>query len=221
MDIEVITCTGFRPEAFELCTEWVTRQTRKPDTWTVYDDKYRPLEVEDVPTFTRNMALALQKATGDILVFMEDDDFYAPVYLEAIENEFKHSASEMVGLTEVTYYNVQFAKWRSLYNHTYCPMAFTAIRREMAPVLLQCLGTPNHTADVAFWHLCREQEVKMTKIPAMGLGIGVKGMPGRPGIGIGHRDLDMRWKSDDTEKSKARDLFGVDFHFYEPFILRT
>src|SRR5688500_12476801 len=94
MRLTAITCTGGRPEAFAFCERWIARQTRQPDEWIVVDDGPVPtlttmgqtvLRFEPgLPghlSFSRNVTEGVRAATGDVIVFPEDDDWFGPGHL--------------------------------------------------------------------------------------------------------------------------------------------
>lgn len=250
--LSLVTCTGDRPQAFNLCCQWVHRQKDESinpqpywDSWVVIDDssgldnlttnisslsnilptlntpkvKYASREpVVEGNSFKRNMLDALKYTKGDIICFVEDDDYYDKAYFQAVRAAFENFDCQIFGLTDVTYYNIKQAKYRNIRNNTYCPMAFTAIKKELVPLLIECLETKDSSADIALWHRAKEKGLKMCKQVSSSLGIGVKGMPGRAGLTASHTILDNRWLEDDSEFNAGRTIFGDDFVFYEPFI---
>ena len=98
MKISVITLTGGREIAFTLCERWMKRQTLKPDEWIVVDDyekrtkckmgqkviRRKPFWRPGEMTLQKNLLEALKIVTGDIILIIEDDDWYSPNYIENI-----------------------------------------------------------------------------------------------------------------------------------------
>lgn len=100
MNVTLITPTGDRPEAWALCEKWMARQTRQPDRWLVGDDGEEPTvftmgqqvhRVASLPKGSkkarvrRNFAQLLGHCPvsyDDVIVSIEDDDWYAPTYIE-------------------------------------------------------------------------------------------------------------------------------------------
>lgn len=98
MKYSIVTCTGGRPELFELCKRWVMRQTLQPDHWLVVSDAGDT--ITDLPSFSEFRAVpprpdwytgpgyldpawsltwALgQVPKGNAAIIMEDDDLYFP-----------------------------------------------------------------------------------------------------------------------------------------------
>lgn len=97
MKYAAVTCTGGRPELFELCKRWVMRQTLQPEVWIVTTDTGEKLsglppfavqhEVGKVPD-SYVTALSYRQANwalysacklvpeGLAMVVFEDDDWY-------------------------------------------------------------------------------------------------------------------------------------------------
>src|SRR5690554_6746949 len=105
MRISVITPTANRPAGISLCEKYIARQTRQPDEWIVADggtDKaaltmgqvhlWQPMD-PGAANLASNIIRALDAATGDIIVIVEDDDHYAPHHIEqCIKGLTKQSA---------------------------------------------------------------------------------------------------------------------------------
>jgi len=98
--IAVVTCTGGRPELFELTKRWVDRQTVRPDVWVITNDVGDP--VGDLPGYARLHLIESQGAfhalsaalsfvpSGFDVVVMEDDDWYAPDHVEKAVKQLRH-----------------------------------------------------------------------------------------------------------------------------------
>lgn len=229
MSVTVITCTGDRHKAFALCKQHVMAQTfRNNVEWLVVDDGADMVDTSHIDTYIRmphrpgvntlndNFTIALQAASGEFLVVFEDDDYYAPNYIETVL-EFLGRV-KLVGVREVTYYNLK-GLWRPIRNQTYAPLAFTAFDCDLIPLMLEAMdGGPYKTFDIGFWRLAAKEKITTLMYKADGLCVGVKGFPGRAGIGLGHRNLEHSTWRVDADKSKAKELFGPAFELYEPFI---
>ncbi len=103
MKIWVITCTGDRPEALNLCNHYMARQGHQDFTWIVVDDGLensprprradqfikRARVVDDgIPTLDKNLMLALHFIEAElepgIVLTVEDDDWYHAGYIGLI-----------------------------------------------------------------------------------------------------------------------------------------
>lgn len=100
MSYFAVTCTGGRPELFELCKKWLARQTVQPDGWVVATDNgdvppdlprnATHLRVDPPafnPTADWRPNHALREAMrfvpeGNHVIVFEDDDWYSPRHAE-------------------------------------------------------------------------------------------------------------------------------------------
>lgn len=114
--ITVITCTGDRHEAFDLLTYWMSKQTHKPDQWLVVDDGVNPLASKGDFEYVRrdpggpykhtlclNILEALNRVRNGKIVFMEDDDWYSPKYIEYMSKYL--DKADLVGINKALFYN--------------------------------------------------------------------------------------------------------------------
>ena len=92
--ITVITPTCDRPRGIELCEQYMRRQTVQPDQWIVADSGqdrarltmgqihiHKPMQ-PGARNLAQNMMAALDRASGDFVVIVEDDDWYKPDHIE-------------------------------------------------------------------------------------------------------------------------------------------
>ncbi len=94
--ITVITPTRDRPAGFLLCRDWMRRQTCRDDIdWIVVDDGDTPVGAHNLeyryfrgPTsdkkFTNfdNVLFGLEQANGQVVMYIEDDDWISPNYVK-------------------------------------------------------------------------------------------------------------------------------------------
>lgn len=243
MKVSLITCTGDRREAWELCREWVNRQTAKPDQWIVVDDGVERSvsmcgQVEDswrqdqahqiaiMPSpmpgknsLLRNLRLALTDVTGDLALFIEDDDYYPPNYIEEMIKLFERSNRPAIfGARKRAYYHLPTRRYRYFENLKFTSLAQTGISREGLETVAMPLADSydgNHF-DVELWKRFKKAK-DFALVPTIGARvIGFKGMPGRGGIGVGHRP-DGNW-SKDRYGEVLKKLVGADAIHYEKFL---
>jgi len=217
VDVTVITCTGGRPEAFALCERWMGRQTVQGFQWVVIDDcdpatkctmgqdvvrpepRWRPGEV----TLGRNILAGLETIRHSAVVFIEDDDWYGATYLETMAAELASSA--LVGQAPTRYYNIAARLYRDMGNST-PSLCQTALRDEKIEVLKEICRHGARSIDRALYTDTQARIIRGTEV------VGMKGMPGRPGIGVGHRPK-SHWLPDE-DGSVLRQWIGDDAQFY-------
>ncbi len=229
--ISVITPTGDRPLAFGLLRRWMEAQARRPDQWIIVDDGQEPMRPGDWPdwatylrrepqpddpmhTLSANLARALPWITGEKIVVCEDDEYYAPGYIEEMARRLDQA--EVVGVCENRYYHLPTGGYCTHSNRTHASLAQTAFRASsFAAEFADLLRAESEDfLDIRLWR----------RIEGTGRGllftdherplyVGIKGLPGRPGIGIGHDGT--RYVTYDTpDRAELRRLIGADAEIY-------
>lgn len=228
MRISVLTPTADRPIAFALAERYMRRQTMQPFEWIVADGGAVPtpctmgqIHVYDLRppgagNFANNLLNGLARATGDVLLLLEDDDHYAATHIErmaAVAQRFPLIGAE----DKQHYYNVAHRCWRT-FNNTGASMCQTAIRRELWPafekVIRTCMAANRFGIDTTFWRSVPRAQWGL--VGAMTV-LGIKGLPGLAGLGVGHRP-GAGW-TQDPELVKLRAWIGEDAETYAPFVM--
>lgn len=236
--ITVITPTGDRPEAFKLCRKWIAHQTVNPDQWLIVDDGKEPLKFAPVGyekyirrepqptdpkhTLTVNVAEALKYVTGDKILFMEDDEYYAPTYIE--EMSMRLERFQVVGIGWAKYYHLPTGGYVEHKNMNHASLAQTGYRKEVSGLIKKCVarGMEKEWLDCQIWAETMKTQGSLNKIPCNifrdidnPLYVGMKGLPGRNGIGIGHKET-MYSSHDDANRTKLREWIRKvdDFQLY-------
>ena len=233
MKLTVITPTGARQEAFKLCERYVSRQTLQPHQFIVMDDEVpRTIctmgqEYIFCPQFKGRMSLLNKiaflissgKVTGDALVFVEDDDWYHPKWLQFCSDQLEKY--DMIGEGHAIYYNVRYRYWIDYRNMSHSSLCSTAIRSNLFPKVLELCDTTTNKdpfLDQRIW--LDNGGIKCSKRvfrPDAGrLVIGIKGMPGRAGYNVGH-DKMAQDAIRELNMAKLRTLIGSDADAYEQF----
>lgn len=194
--ITAITPTGDRFLAFTLCQEWMVKQTVRPDQWIVVDDgkmpmmPFAPMEYvrrepqSDDPKHTLivNLKTAIPLIRGDKIIIIEDDEYYAPGYVAEMARRLDDH--ELVGIKYSKYYHLPSGGHCTHPNTSHASLAQTAFRSSFLQIFKQCLNTPDKSfLDIRLWQRYRRGFLFIDDPP---LYLGIKGLPGRPGIGIGH-----------------------------------
>jgi len=198
--VTLITCTGARHKAFALCESYVKRQTYKgPLQWIVVDDYQKeptkctmgqeyvpgPLQWKDgINTQRPNMDVGLARAKGDFIFVFEDDDWYAPTYIETML--WLLEKYPVVGEGNNKYYNIKTQSFKEWNNFKHASLCSTALRKSHQELLYKAIHSGELFMDINFWLRCRHQNVPAVIFMNVNLGVGMKGLPGRHGIGAGH-----------------------------------
>lgn len=202
MNLHILTPTGLRPQGLALLGEYLNAQTYTgPLTWVIVDDCD---PVSRVPTVRDGitvehvrphwrwkpgdntqaacMRAGLAKVPEDAaLMIMEDDDIYLPKHIESSLRALERF--ELVGEIDSRYYNVATQHWQVLKGRFHASMASVACQGAALETLREVCATNKTMLDVILWKTFKGKKCLRTSSNV----VGVKGMPGRPGIGVGHR----------------------------------
>lgn len=230
--ITLLTPTGDRPSGVAFMERWIRGQTlwgQQPLQWIVVDDgmvpadltlgqthirrRRQPLETR-ADSFCRNLMVGLSQVRGDLVVFIEDDDIYQPSHLEQMAALYRaHPEAWTIGDEVSFYYNVATRQWRVIYSPlpALCQTAMPAtLIPSFAWIVQQCFHDGRTDVDHRWW---RSVPLAHRIIVHSRTVIGIKGLPGRPGIGIGHRPTGPDWKAD-PHLEKLRSWIGADADLY-------
>jgi hypothetical protein len=217
-NITCITCTGDRPKAFELCLKWMEKQTLKPTQWIIIDDGKVPIEIPNLPyvyyirrnpcdtdpkhTMILNIKQAIKYITEEKVIIWEDDEYYASKYIETMANYL--DKYEIVGIGRNKYYHVILGTYFTHANMGHASLAQTAFRKTFLPELNRIMEG-NCFLDIRIWDVFFPNESCTAKPGVMNcvskdgracifedmkyMYVGMKGLPGRTGIGSGHKGM--------------------------------
>lgn len=203
--ITCVTPTGDRPKVFEITRDHMLRQTIQPDQWIIVDDGREPLPEElrqgadyirrepsasDGCSLSLNLKTALPYITGDIILVVEDDDYYSELYVETIHTYL--AAYSLVGEGCARYYHVPAGRYVRLQNKSHASLAQTGFHKSLLPLFEKILSARKFFVDIRLWDEARDQMFLFFDLQdKFRLHCSLKGLPGRPGIGIGH-DKNLR-----------------------------
>lgn len=195
--LSVLTPTGARPEAFAKCVEHMQAQDYAgPVRWVIVDDGPGPMPTPEIDgweivhirpeplwepgqnTQRRNMMAGLDYCT-DRIAIVEDDDQYAPEWLLTVDRWLDDD--DLVGEGGSVYRNLKTGTVKECGNTKHASLCSTAVKGQAVEWLRQACLTGDKFIDIRLW----ENPGKV--YPHNGGVIGIKGYPGRPGIGVGHR----------------------------------
>lgn len=225
--VTVITPTGGRPEAFSLCHRFMERQSFQGEVqWIVVDDG-APRTTDSLPsrhevlylfptppwsprqnTLSRNLLKALPHVKYDKVLIIEDDNWYAPTYIETMSQRLEDG--DLVGENSIRYYHVPSHQWRTMGIASRASLGQTGFRAKVLPELCRVCGEGLTFIDVRLW----ETSGRKVLSPDSGICIGMKGLPGRPGIGVGHRpECGGDWAAD-PDSQTLRSWIGEDANLF-------
>lgn len=201
----------------------MARQTMQADEWIVADGGQTPAPLtmgqvhlhQPSPPGAANLAgnilRALDAVTGDVVVIVEDDDYYKPNHIAACVEGLKRMPA--YGCRSLLYFNVEHRCWVQMGNRG-SALCQTAFRAELIPQMRraaeEAIAADSFGIDGRFW----APRMRMATGPQTV--IGIKGLAGTPGLGIGHRPkskLGRRWRPD-PHLQVLRQMIGADVENY-------
>lgn len=227
MTITCLTCAVSRPEAWKLSELYMSRQTMQPIQWLVIDDDtpktectmgqeyhYRP-EFRGRGSLCKKVRYALEKGLvkGDMLVFWENDDYYAPNYLETAHARMQ--GVDVAGEGQAIYYNVRERWWFEHQNMQHASLCATYVAARAYPSLLRLVTTSQCPfLDVRIWGLKMRRKVFAANPRTT---VGMKAMPGALGYGNGHGERDKSARDDVDLTTLSSWMSPEDAQNYAPF----
>ena len=192
--LSVITPTCNRPVALDLTRRWMAAQTLQPDEWIIIDGAdARATHPPGALNFLDNLERGVAAATGDRLIFWEDDDFYDPRHLEQMIAQWDlHPDACLIGDPTQRYYNISYRRYRVMANRgaSLCQTGMSAaLRPWFATVLATCralVTAPAYGLDTRLWAPALAGGYPHVLAPFDTV-VGIKGIPGQQGLGMGHQ----------------------------------
>ena len=242
--ITALTCACNRPEAWGFSELYMRRQTLQPVQWIVLDDDDPKSVCTQSQEYVHNprwagtsslvnklrYALERDMIKGDALMFWENDDWYAPTWLEVMAAHLERGA--IVGEGKSMYYNVRGRWWMQHMNMWHASLCETMVRRDVFPDLLQmCKDNSDAYIDCRLWPTlagtgnqpppnCKRVPYVMVDPDMTGrrLSVGIKAMPGKVGYGLGHQIACLSNGHEDPTGAKLVEAIGKeDASRYERF----
>lgn len=198
--LTLLTATGCRPEAFALLERMMAAQTYEGEVrWVIVDDgevaqpvtfsrpnwtlevvRPEPFWKPGTNTQARNLLAGLASIhRSSRLLIIEDDDHYASDWLEICDSHLDRAS--LVGEPMAKYYNVKMRAGRQLRNGQHASLCASAMRDDAIEQLKRLCTPQRKFIDIELWRTCRDRLLfSGSRV------VGIKGMPGRGGIGMGH-----------------------------------
>ena len=199
--LTLLTATGCRPQAFALLERMMMRQTYAgPVRWLIVDDgeeaqpvtfkrdgwelevlRPQPYWKAGQNTQARNLLVGLNHVDSeDRLLVIEDDDHYAADWLQTCHDHLDRAS--LVGERRAKYYNVSQRVGRQLGNMGHASLCSTAMRGGAIAAFRQSCQVNPKFIDLHLWRSYADRFLFDGSSV-----VGIKGMPGRGGIGMGHQ----------------------------------
>jgi len=206
--IYLITPTGARPAQIRHCADWMQNQTYTGDvTWIIIDDclpvttdfisedfreNWKIIKIYPKPAWQHGMNTQARNISAgidiilrianenDIIFIIEDDDYYKSIYLERMivrTGDFK-----LIGETNTIYYNVITRGFVDNCNKQHASLFQIAFKPSLIPLFVQCFKAK--FIDCTFFSIVNKSLINLFHDGT--LAVGIKGLPGRGGIGAGH-----------------------------------
>ena len=201
--IYLLTPTGGRPEAFSLLVRFVIDQDyRGPMHWIVVDDVEPSTEMpEQLPWNLRIQHIQpdwrwtkgantqakclfeglLHVPVDGTVIILEDDDAYLPNHVSNLTVSLEKY--ELVGERVAKYYNIATARYRRMASSRHASLSSVGVRGRGLGALRAILERHQTRIDLELWRSFKGPK-KLLDTENV---VGIKGLPGRAGIGVGHK----------------------------------
>ena len=192
----VITPTGDRPLTLKILRDCIESQTVKPNKWIIIDDGQfdSSIIVRDLPyvsyvkrprtesgnTIKENMLKAFDICNAQNIIIMEDDDWYAPDYIESMLEGLKHN--KLVGIRPYMYYSLKTKSYMIRgQRNSMSIWATTAFHPDLIPEIRKVINiTKDHSIDINVWNALGQKFGYVFEKDHM-MHVGIKNAPGRNG----------------------------------------
>ena len=247
-DVSLITPTRERPEAVALCQRWMGRQRYHGSVqWIIVDDSpypspHMPLlkfklpgggtihrtvvrrdpEPNSVQSFAGNILNGINWLRAPKVLIIEDDDWYDRYYLRQMTDRLDHA--DLVGEIKARYYHVRTRRYNVGSNLHHASLCRTGLRADFLPRLQHACELArqdnNPWIDLYLWGTRPgvEQDFNTNLFDGANLSVGMKGLPGRGGLGSGHAR--GNYPGEDPDGVMLRHWLGADadayLGYYEP-----
>ena len=152
--------------------------------WTVQHVRRAPSD--DACTLQDNLLEAIPLIDAPKVLIIEDDEWYASTYLQQMSAALDQGM--IAGEKNAHYYNVSSRRWFQPDNQLHASLCRTGFRHELLGDLAAAAGESKAAKDVFVdLRLWKAHAADGCLFPWRGLSVGIKGMPGRGGLGRSHR----------------------------------
>ena len=229
--VTLLTPTGDRPICMKRAEYYFARQTyHGPIQWIIADDgkeafqssfptegrssvqivhqKNKPFG-QKARSITGNLLSTLEWIKYDKIMIFEDDDWYHPEYIQIMIHRL--NVYGLAGEGNAKYYNIKNRTYKICGNTKSASLCQTVFKSSLLPhFYTSLLKRESAFIDSRFW----DKDVSKFCFQDRNYCVGIKGMPGRLGIGMGHRPS-KSMKSDKDFKILRQWIPPEDVGFYE------
>lgn len=208
---------GDRPKFLRNCIRMIKNQTMQPQLIQIIDD-HPQNDKCDITWRYRTGYDKLRNKGFDCILFMENDDYYAPNYIQTMVEKWQHHGKpDLLGTDSTIYYHIKLFKHFTM-NHPRRSSAMnTLIKADLS--FPWCVDHEPYT-DLHLWtELRRRQNILSGVIfkPDQIMSIGIKHGEGLTG-GRNHHDHLHRFVNDDTSKEFIKKHMDEEsFKFYSTY----
>lgn len=222
MKLSIVTTTTQRAWCFEQLQDYYTSQTLVPDQWLVVGEnhdgynfrcsqhviKRKPKKSEKGHSLGLNWLAAIPHITGDLILPVEDDDYFFPNFLKTLVDMLLAGA-DLVGLQNCVYYQVRHRRFQKLHNLTHSALTSCGFTRELLPLVKKFAKGESVYLDYNLFNSFKGKIAFTDNLENNKplYHIGLKGCPGITGCGSFHTMADG---SIDWGGSKLREWLGKD-----------
>jgi len=157
--------------------------TFKREGWTLTVIRPEPFWQFGQNTQARNLKSGMALVKPDAkLVIWEDDDMMHPDWLSTVDYWLRDA--DLVGEKFARYYNVKTKRYRRLRNDQHASLCCTAMKGAAIHAFERELKPGVQFIDIQLWRNFKGSKALYDSRMV----VGIKGMAGRGGIGMGHKD---------------------------------
>ena len=238
--ITVITPHGDRNWCFKRYLYYLERQTLQPNQVLIGHDCsetnrdiisqyiqesklssvtktfWRPYGNDKAKSLTGNLLSVLDAVEYNNVVIMENDDWYHSDYLKRQKLRLQNVL--VAGQARTMYYNIRERCYRKNNNTDRASLCETSFVADLIIKFKKCCELKRNSAfvDSRFWKMTRERNWPHLLSEDKRYCVGLKGLPGRAGIGVGHRPgrsyvKDFDWKKLTAMIGKEDSKFYIDW----------
>lgn len=168
-------------------------------------------------TLALNLKKALPLVTGDKIIIFEDDDYYAPTYIETMARMLESHV--IAGIINAKYYHLPTGGYYQNHNDRHASFAQTAFRKDILLAVKEILNLcQSPFIDIQLWETFRSQGKLFND--EHNIFTSMKGIPGRAGIGGGHKETLYR-NRDTADREMLKQWIPRDYQVYIDLFNKT